>query len=409
MRRWAGPAALDNAAAPTGRRGPREVLAVSYGSGAPRHAEQDRSSSPAGPATSAAISAMSPPSAALRPSSSTASGRAASASPPTGARRRGRHRLEVCGYRRRGAHRRSCWREHRPLAAVCFAALIDVAELVARPDLYWDRNYFAPMRFFRALVAGGVRHLVFSSTAAVYAGASGTAALAEDGPLDPASPYGLTKLACELMLQGAGDSHRLAPGVRFDAPEVDWPPPPSASGLAARRVRGSHEPCAALFQRLGRAPGGGPGRGARARDASHPARAGRRARRLGRGERGRPHRQRRRLPHPRRHLRARLRARPRPGRCARGGHRVPARRRTRATPSTWAAARATASARSSPPSSGRPGEGLATRVGPRRAGDPASLVADIGKAGRLLGWRPRRDLEEIVASAAEFHRRHGFT
>jgi UDP-glucose 4-epimerase len=55
------------------------------------------------------------------------------------------------------------------------------------------------------------------------------------------------------------------------------------------------------------------------------------------------------------------------------------------------------------------GAGFAARVGPRRAGDSASLVADIGKARRLLAWRPRRDLEEIVASAAEFHRRHGFT
>jgi UDP-glucose 4-epimerase len=47
------------------------------------------------------------------------------------------------------------------------------------------------------------------------------------------------------------------------------------------------------------------------------------------------------------------------------------------------------------------------RVGPRRPGDPPRLVADIAKAERVLGWKPRRNLYEIVASALEFHRVHG--
>ncbi|NBP91228.1 MAG: UDP-glucose 4-epimerase GalE [Actinobacteria bacterium] len=39
-------------------------------------------------------------------------------------------------------------------------------------------------------------------------------------------------------------------------------------------------------------------------------------------------------------------------------------------------------------------------VGPRRAGDPAVLVAGIARAGQLLGWRPTRGLHEMVESAA---------
>jgi len=40
------------------------------------------------------------------------------------------------------------------------------------------------------------------------------------------------------------------------------------------------------------------------------------------------------------------------------------------------------------------------RVGPRRAGDPSRLVADIGKAQRELGWSPRRsDLGTMIADA----------
>jgi len=45
-------------------------------------------------------------------------------------------------------------------------------------------------------------------------------------------------------------------------------------------------------------------------------------------------------------------------------------------------------------------------VGARRLGDPPRLVAEIGRAARELGWRPRHDLDAIVRSAADWHRRH---
>ena len=44
---------------------------------------------------------------------------------------------------------------------------------------------------------------------------------------------------------------------------------------------------------------------------------------------------------------------------------------------------------------------------PRRPGDAPILVADASKARALLGWRPRiPDLQDIVASAWEWHRAH---
>src|SRR5437016_6046177 len=44
---------------------------------------------------------------------------------------------------------------------------------------------------------------------------------------------------------------------------------------------------------------------------------------------------------------------------------------------------------------------------PRRPGDPPTLVAAPGRAEQLLGWRPRRSrLDEILASAWEWHRTH---
>jgi len=43
---------------------------------------------------------------------------------------------------------------------------------------------------------------------------------------------------------------------------------------------------------------------------------------------------------------------------------------------------------------------------PRRAGDPPQLVASHRKAAEELGWRPRRGLEEMIASAWEWRQRH---
>ena len=48
-----------------------------------------------------------------------------------------------------------------------------------------------------------------------------------------------------------------------------------------------------------------------------------------------------------------------------------------------------------------------TRPAPRRAGDPASLVASAELAADRLGWRPRfPSLDSIVRSAWEWHRQH---
>ena len=290
---------------------------------------------------------------------------------------------------------------HRPVAAVCFAALIDVAQSVAEPALYWDYNYLRPMRFFRALAAGGLRHLVFSSTAAVYGGAPGAAALVENAPLDPASPYGLTKLACELMLQGATGCHRLAPNLRFGGPQVDWPALPSTSASAAPAFADLSSLALRYFNAAG----------------AHPE--------AGLGE----------VHEPETHLIPRTLAAAlsgdgialtvngndyatADGTCVRDYVHVLDLAEAHIAGVEYLLEGGPSDAINLGSGSGYSirqvvstieavlGRPVATKIGPRRAGDPASLVADIDKAQRVLGWRPHRDLAHIVASAAEFHRRH---
>ena len=92
---------------------------------------------------------------------------------------------------------------HGVEAVVHFASLIEVARSVARPDLFYDVNVGGTASLLNAMQEAGVGRLVFSSSAAVYgqpAGLAPGAVLTEDLPKDPTSPYGDTKLACERMM-----------------------------------------------------------------------------------------------------------------------------------------------------------------------------------------------------------------
>jgi UDP-glucose 4-epimerase len=53
------------------------------------------------------------------------------------------------------------------------------------------------------------------------------------------------------------------------------------------------------------------------------------------------------------------------------------------------------------------GHPIPAEVRPRRAGDPARLVASSEKARRVLGWQPKLpELRAIVETAWNWHRSH---
>jgi len=90
-------------------------------------------------------------------------------------------------------------------AAMHFAASSLVAESVARPELYYANNVIATLRLIEALTSRGVKHIVFSSSAAVY-GAVGSELIGEDTPLAPTNPYGETKRVIESALRWIGEA-----------------------------------------------------------------------------------------------------------------------------------------------------------------------------------------------------------
>ena len=53
------------------------------------------------------------------------------------------------------------------------------------------------------------------------------------------------------------------------------------------------------------------------------------------------------------------------------------------------------------------GHPIPAKITPRRAGDPAQLIASSDKAKKILGWEPKHDsLEEIISTAWLWHKNH---
>ena len=92
------------------------------------------------------------------------------------------------------------FQRYRPAAVVHFASLIEVGRSITRPDLFYDHNVTGTATLLSAMRDAATPRIIFSSSAAVYGQQPSTGAIAESAPKDPASPYGDTKLACERMI-----------------------------------------------------------------------------------------------------------------------------------------------------------------------------------------------------------------
>jgi UDP-glucose-4-epimerase GalE len=97
---------------------------------------------------------------------------------------------------------------HPLKGAMHFAAYSLVGESVRDPAKYYDNNVGAATIFASSVIEAGVRALVFSSTAAVY-GIPSTSPILETAATVPINPYGASKLAFEGALHWLGQAHGL--------------------------------------------------------------------------------------------------------------------------------------------------------------------------------------------------------
>ncbi len=254
-------------------------------------------------------------------------------------------------------------------AVVHMAAVSVVGDSVRQPLRYYRENVANLLPFLEAMMRGGCRRIVFSSSAAVY-GEPAEVPISEECATCPVNPYGSTKLMGERILADAAAAGDGAAGLHFislryfnvagatkDAGEMHHP----ETHLIPRVLEvalGEH-PHVELYGTDYPTPDG-----TCIRDYIHVedlAEA---------------------------HLSALDRTIAASGIYNLGNNRGYSVREVIET-----AARVT-------------GRKIPIANFPRRAGDPPQLIASHRKAADALGWRPRRGLEEIISSAWEWRLRN---
>jgi UDP-glucose 4-epimerase len=250
-----------------------------------------------------------------------------------------------------------------------FAAKIVVPESVTDPLGYYRNNTANALTLIEAAAQGGVKHFIFSSTAAVY-GETGSEPVTESTPLNPISPYGRSKLMVEWMLEDAARAHdfRYVALRYFNVAGAD-----PAGRLGQTSKNATHLIKVAAQTALGRRAG------MRVFGQDYPTRD---------GTCERDYIQVNDLIDAHLDALAYLRRGGDSIVCNCGyGHGATVKEVIDVVKRVS-------------------GVDFPVEIGPRRAGDPAVIVAKADRARAALGWTPKRDnLEEIVRQALDWERR----
>lgn len=252
-------------------------------------------------------------------------------------------------------------------AVVHFAARSLVGESVEHPADYWHKNFCTTLGLLDAMRDARVTNLVFSSSAATY-GEPDAMPITEDTPTAPTNPYGATKLAIDHAITSYATAYGLgATSLRYFNVAGAW------KGLGENRRVETH--IIPLLLQVARGIRGGikifgddwpTPDGTAVRDYIH-------IKDLSDA-----------------HLSALSNNTP-------GAHRI----FNLGTGSGNSVLEVLEACRAV---TGHP---IPATIAPRRAGDPAVLVASSRRAARELGWSPRFGLDEIVADAWEYARTLG--
>ncbi|HEY0123832.1 MAG TPA: UDP-glucose 4-epimerase GalE [Rhizobium sp.] len=102
---------------------------------------------------------------------------------------------------------RTIFAENDIEAIIHFAGSSIVPASIEEPLAYYENNTGKTRALMSAAIRAGIRHFVFSSTAAVYGPQPADAPVKESAPLLPETPYGQSKLMSELMLRDAAAAY----------------------------------------------------------------------------------------------------------------------------------------------------------------------------------------------------------
>jgi UDP-glucose-4-epimerase GalE len=253
-------------------------------------------------------------------------------------------------------------------AVMHFAAHAYVGESVQNPKKYFHNNVNAALGLLDAVLESRVRNFIFSSTCAVY-GNPVKVPIAEDNPREPLNPYGATKVAFENALE----AYSRAYGLKYVAFRYF-----NAAGADETANLGEkHDPETHLIPLIFQAI-----QGKRAAleifGDDYPTRD---------------------------------------GTCIRDYIHVTDLAEAHVLGLEYLS-KSDSCAMNLGTGSGQSvrevvaavervtGHKVPTHIGPRRAGDPAELVADPSLARKLLGWEAKRDLDQIISTAWRWQQTH---
>ncbi len=258
-------------------------------------------------------------------------------------------------------------REQRIEAVLHCAAMGLVGESVKQPDVYYRVNVVGGLAMLEAMRSAGVRRIVFSSSAAVY-GTPESTPIPEEAPLRPINPYGDTKRAFEGMLDSYAQAYDMTTvSLRYF----------NAAG-ATDKLGEDHQPETHLIPNILAAVE----RGARISifGSDYPTPDGTCVRDYIHVD----------------DLAAAHGAALEYTAAADSGH-------TKCNLGSGSGYSNLEVLRAAESVVGHP---IDHELGPRRAGDPPVLVASNERAAEVLGWRPRRSLEDMIASARDWRLAH---
>lgn len=94
-------------------------------------------------------------------------------------------------------------------AVLHFAAFSAAGESVVDPEKYWNNNTVSTLELLHGMRRLGINKLIFSSTAATY-GEPDELPIAEDAPTKPTNPYGMSKLAIDMAISSECRAYGLS-------------------------------------------------------------------------------------------------------------------------------------------------------------------------------------------------------
>lgn len=103
----------------------------------------------------------------------------------------------------------SIFKKYQPSAILHFAGLIEVSESVKNPSAFHRNNAQGTASVISAMAQAQIKHLIFSSTAAVYGQPDHQVPFPESLPPCPINPYGESKFAAEQIIQKAYHQHGI--------------------------------------------------------------------------------------------------------------------------------------------------------------------------------------------------------